>query len=563
MSAIPQLTEEECYLAAILDDPSGIELAEFTWVDDEQPDGCFRLWDFQWSWFRCEETHQIDWCGRSLGKSTGIIMRAFAFPFNFPGAEMLITAPELNHLRPVTDKIEHLLLSTRLGREMLPRRRGNGINHQPQFQAHFMNNCRIISRLPQTTGKGVKGMHPLVIESDEMQDFPPDGWIELIETMKTASKGAQWRAHGVSRGVRDKYYAYTMKLDPNMPFYVHRYMAMHRPSWSAKERISKIATYGGTDDNVDYRRNIYGDHGDSTNPVFVLARLMSCVRIAEDEWATVYNDDIYNLIKINDELVRRAGSIESFVQIPGSHLGEEYYSYWGGMDVGFTRDPSELLIYGELTPKRGAKPLLRLLTRLHMQRVSAADQATVVRAVFEAYGTRLRSVAFDRSGNGLPLWQEMDPVSAGTSRENWKTPAHIINRVKGYGFSQKIPVDFDDRPLADKEKPEDAVIMKNIVDYATDELRKLVDSRPPQIELPNDRELLTEFQGQEIQYVREEGSASIRRGNSASGITKRYGGGSFHTLDASKMMIAARNLHALEIALKKPTWQPIMDRFGY
>lgn len=157
MTAIPKLDEDECYLAAILDDPSGIELAEFLWIDEEQPDGIFRCWDFQWGLFRHEETFQIDYCGRSIGKSTGIIMRAFAFPFNFPGQEMLITAPELNHLRPVTDKVEHQIKSHRITREMLPKQRGDGINHQPQFQAQFSNNARIISRLPQKSGLGVKG----------------------------------------------------------------------------------------------------------------------------------------------------------------------------------------------------------------------------------------------------------------------------------------------------------------------------------------------------------------------------------------------------------------------
>jgi hypothetical protein len=157
VTAIALPDEEECYLIAILDDPSGIELAEFCWVDEEQDDGCFRCWDFQYALFRVEDIFQIDFCGRAIGKSTGIVMRAFAFPFNFPGQEMLITAPELNHLRPVTDKVENAIKSHRLTREMLPRQRGDGINHQPQFQAQFINNARIISRLPQRSGVGMKG----------------------------------------------------------------------------------------------------------------------------------------------------------------------------------------------------------------------------------------------------------------------------------------------------------------------------------------------------------------------------------------------------------------------
>lgn len=549
MSAIPVPTEDEAYLIAILDDPSGIELAEFLWVDEDpgNDDRCFRVRDYQWTWYRNESVYQIDQCGRSVGKSLGIQMRAFAFVFNFPGQEMLITAPELNHLRPVTDKVEHMLLGNRLSREMLPNTRGSGINHQPQFQVVFKNNSRIISRLPQRDGKGVKGMHPLVLEADEMQDFPDAGWIELIETMKSGTEGAQWRCHGVSRGVRDRYYKYTMGLDPDIPFYVHKYMAMHRPNWSEEERRSKIAVYGGTEDNVDYKRNIYGEHGDVTNPLFVLARLMACVRMQESPWATTYNEDIYARIKIEDETVRDVGSMRQLLQYPYSHLDKQYTSFWAGMDVGYTNDPSEILVFGELEQK-GGESLLRLLSRTHLMRVGAEDQAEVIRAIFDFYGDRLRCFAMDKTGNGLPLWQMLDPLTSRT------TPTHIANRIKGYNFSSRIPVEFDDRPLELRERPEDAVIIKNVVDFASDELRKLVDARPQRLELPADQEVLSEWQGQEVQYIRDEGSAA--------GLKRRYSAGSFHTLDAAKMMIAGRNLMAIEAILNAPRRSgPVLDRF--
>jgi hypothetical protein len=82
--------------------------------------------------------------------------------------------------------------------------------------------------------------------------------MELIETMKAGIPGAQWRCHGVSRGVWDMYYRMTMN-EADVPFYVHRYMAMHRPTWSSEERKQKIAIYGGSRDNPDYKRNIYGE----------------------------------------------------------------------------------------------------------------------------------------------------------------------------------------------------------------------------------------------------------------------------------------------------------------
>lgn len=552
MSALRELTEDECYLAALLDDPSGIELAEFTFIDEEKKTGCYRLWDFQWPLYRNESTFQIDHMGRSLGKSQGILMRACAFVFSYPGAEMLITAPELNHLKPITDKVEHQLRSVKLLREMLPRTQGRGINHQPQFQVQFINNARIFSRLPNRDGRGVKGSHPLVIEMDEGQDYPEPGWIELIETMKAGVEGAQWRVHGVSRGTRDRFYKYTMGEDPDLPFYVHRYMAMHRPFWSDEERRSKLAIYGGSSANVDYRRNIYGEHGDVSNPLFVLARLMQCVRIAETPWAEEYNRDIYTAIKINDEMFKSSGQpIEAFIDIPGTHLDEQYTSFYGGMDIGFTRDPTEILIFGEYAKDKNTFAL-RLLLRLQLMRISAADQAAAVRHIFDLYGKRLQTFTLDRTGVGLPVDQELNPERVGTFEGNRLTPKHISDRIVGYGFAEKIPVDFEDRDLTGKETPEDAVLKKNVIEYAADEMRKVVDQG--RVELPYDKELLSEWQGQAIEYVRDEGSAS--------GIKKNYKG-SLHTLDAAFMMIAGRNLRGIrETLAEKPVFKPVNYLFG-
>lgn len=547
MSAIPMLDEDECYLAAILDDPTGIELAEFCWIDETpgKSDPCYRAWDFQWSWYHNEHTYQIDQAGRSLGKSQGILMRAFAFPFNYPGQEMLITAPELNHLGPIVDKLEDKLLTIRLGREMLPKRKGGGIKHQPQFQASFQNGCVIMGRLPQKDGKGVKGQHPLVLESDEMQDYPEQGWKELIETMKASVPGAQWRAHGVSRGVRDVYYRMTENANPDLPWYVHRYMAMHRPGWSEQERRSKIAIYGGSRDNPDYKRNIYGEHGDITNPVFVLARLMACVRINESTWATEYNENVYALRKLEWERVDRSGMpIEAHLQLPGNHLLPGYKTFWGGLDVGFTNDPSELLVFGMIHSKDKDADVLRLLTRVHMMRIPAHEQARVIDAVFAFYGDRMKALSMDKTGNGLPIWQET--IRGGRLHQHEQ-------RLKGYGFSEKKAVEFDDRPLERQETMADAVIEKNVIEFATDELRKLVDGGL--VEFPFDQELLTEFQGQQVVYGgRDEGVAARR--------TTRYGGGSFHTLDAAKLMVLGKSLESIEAILgRKRRMGPVLDAF--
>lgn len=266
-------TEEECYLYAILTDRSGLDLAEFCVEEPENDDGCFRAWPMQWSWFRDQSPLSIDQCGRGVGKSLSIRLRAFAFPFNFPGQEMLITAPELNHLELVTEKVEAMFFATRLGYELMERRRG-GITHRP-FHLKLANGAAIIGRIPQRDGRGVKGSHPLVLDLDEAQDYPKQGWKELTHTLKRGVDGTQWKAHGVSRGVQDEFYTRTQDI-PNNPWKVHRISQVHRPNWSDEEREHQIAEAGGSREDPDYKRNVYGVHGGAVNMLFVLHRLMRC-----------------------------------------------------------------------------------------------------------------------------------------------------------------------------------------------------------------------------------------------------------------------------------------------
>jgi hypothetical protein len=482
-------------------------------------------------------------CSRDVGKSESIIARAAAFVFAFPGQEMLLTAPELNHLAPITGRVEAKFLSgPRLLRSMLPRQKGGGIKHQPQFEMLAINKARIVGRLPNRDGKGVKGIHAIRVELDEGQDYPVAGYTEITESFRASLPGAQFRVHGVTRGVRDTYFRYTQP-DSGLPFFVHRYQAMHRPTWNAEERKNKIAFYGGSRDNLDYRRNIHGDHGDASSRLFVLARLMGCVATpGQSTWADTYNDDVYNCIKVTGERIEAGEPVESFINLSRTHLLKEYTSYWAGADIGFTNDPTEILVFGMTSVTRGGLKvdLMRLLTRIHLMRVSAADQEKVFEKVFEFYGDRLKAMSLDKTGAGLPIYQHM------IGR------AGIASRVKGYGFSEKRPVMMDDRELLEGERPEDLVITKSVVEFASDKLREYVDSK--MIELPYDQELLTEWQGQTISYSSDGGSTP----------RARYSGGSLHTLDAAKVMILGKELEAMEeMARRRPVQAPILDVFGF
>jgi hypothetical protein len=537
VSALLDLDEEEAYLYAILMDPSGLDQAEFLWENPEADDNIYRAWDFQWAWYSCDDTHQVDQGARALGKTVGIKMRAFRFPFLFEGQDLLITAPELNHLRPLTSAIEEVLENCWLTRQMRPQGKSNGVTRQPHWECRFLNGAKIVSRLPNKDGKGVKGQHVIEIELDEAQDYPLAGWIEIVECLNRGLPGAGWRCHGVPRGVRDRFYEITMGED-DAQWTVHRPLAMNRPTWSPEERNEKIRTYGGSRQAPDYKRNIYGEHGDATNPLFVLARLMANV---DQDMGSEYNSDVYKNCSIAYEDLRDRPAV-MLLDLPGIHKSswalapKGYSAYYAGMDVGATNHPSEILLFGQRAGVQ--REQMDMLLRVHLRRIALMDQEAIVNSIFEFYGTKLQTFGIDRTGLGFDIWERLV--------KTWGD-----DRIKGYNFSGKYAVAMEDRELERGEKLEDLVIERDIVSFSSDALREVVDAKG--FLLPNDRELLLEWQGQNYTIVKSNASPYGKR---------EYSAGKFHTLDAAKMMIAGKRLALLEEMLNaKPKRRPVLDAF--
>lgn len=576
---LENLTEEEAYLFAILTDTSGLDQAEFLWYDPSSedhiieedgervkkhpgPSGCFRAWAYQWSWWREAAPLQIDQCARSVGKSLSIKVRACAFPFIKPGQEMVITAPELVHLEPIVSLIESQVYATRVLREMIPRGK-SAVTHRP-FQMNFLNNARIIGRIPQRDGKGVKGIHPIWLELDEAQDYPHAGWVELRETLKRGFIGAAWRAHGVTRGVRDDFYESTQDT-PNNPWRVHRFAAMWRPNWTDEEREEALEKYGSRED-PDYRRNILGLHGDKTNPIFVLTQLMKNVDsdpmseynaseyfrvVAKVEQLELFDQTIAEMLDFPPGHLRYAGNT------PQERLNKPQAIYWAGMDIGFTIDPSEILIFVEYRDKpRDQHTRLKLLTRISMARMPHREQLWAMLHTIDFY--RPKAFAMDKTGLGLPLFQELQEHMDAFRAHRWdEIPPWMrqydldmaINTVKGYNFSEKLIVDFDQSiTVTQFEDPvQKAGMKRNAKEYATDVLREMVDRT--QLWLPWDDELLKQFQG---------GTWTSARSMDAYG-RRIFSKGNDHCLDASRMMALGWAQHSIEELLRTHVAEPVYD----
>lgn len=524
-------SEKEAYLAAILLDESGLDQAEFLWKSSEDDGPCWRAWPFQYMWWRDKSRYQIEQGARSIGKSMGVKARATAFPFVHRGKQMVITAPEGNHLDVLTNQIELAYQDSRVLKSMLSKGR-SGVTHRP-FTANFKNSSTILGRIPGPTGKGVKGIHPAVLEQDEASDYPHNGWTELIETLQEGYEKGSWRAHGVTRGVRDKFWEFTQ---PNSGWKIHHLTALHRPTWSDEERERKIRQYGGSSSDPEYLRNVMGRHGNSVNPIFILARLTECFDFEKE---STYNSDVFQHVKISHENIQQYEGVEHFLDLPYSH--KKMKNIWIGMDVGFTEDPSEILCYEETISKTGVSSF-RLVSRFSLERLTIEDQASCILYLMDFYDTK--GFGIDKTGNGIGLFQRVQAI-IGDSAEYKR--AGFAEKFKGYGFSEKILSGYEETDLEmmmgdpnDGKFMEgidfDNPVLRNVLEYSTDVLRFLVDTKA--IMMPADNEIFNHFQAQ---------TYMVRKSKvDEYGRSRKFSSGSFHTLDAARMAALAWHQEKVE-----------------
>jgi hypothetical protein len=577
MAALAELSEEECYLWAIIQDESGIDLGEFTWTDPENDDNIWRAWPFQWSWYRCDDPKQIDQCARAVGKTGGIELRMFSHVLRNPGQEAAILAPELIHLEQVTQKIEMRIDAVRLTREM----KRKDPTHRP-FSALFLNSARLVGRIPGPRAAGCKGLHPLILELDEGQDFIEAGWKELVETVKRGSEGAVWRAHGVTKGMgRDSFYrnSHHGEDDPPLRYIshkdenkwtVHRIPAMAKPNWSDAERQEKIHEYGSKDD-PDYRRNVLGSHGDAQSPIFNLIRLMRCV---DDDPGSEFNVDDYWHREIKDtELERLGGEIITLVDPPSTHFKYKSRPLWVGMDVGLVIDPSEILIFAEVpitaadraeakarskkVPENGNR--LKLIGRVTLKRIANPDQVELILHLIDFY--KPKAFAMDATGIGLPMFQDIQKIASkelAASEVSVEAAQRFLRVLKPYGFSQKIVVEFDEsielpENITMEERIKESGIRQNVLEVSTDILRTYVDEG--RLWLPMDIELVDEMRGQTY--------SNNKIGMDQYGRRRVFSNGHFHALDAMRMAALGHRQFAIEELMRtKPAETgPVLDSF--
>jgi hypothetical protein len=551
------LTEDDLLLIGMLADP--VYCPELLFSDPANHDyaGCYRVRDHQYDLNRIEkeegtpENNAVAACARSVGKTEAIKNKACSHPFRRHSENLLVTAPELIHLLPLTDAIEDRINTSSLLRTLLDKRnQKTGFTHRP-FGVDFWDGTKIVGRIPRLTGTGVKGQHQPDLIIDEGQDYPERGWTEINETVmrehtdKEGNRDYTYHVYGVHSGARDTGF---YRLVSRGYFLLVQVTKMMTPGWSQHEKELAKGQYGGSQ-SPDYRRNILGEPGAPATAFFVISRLMACVD--QDR------ESDYNIQGYREQELRVEDVDEMTVPIPELlDLPSNIQAVTGGMDVGLTNSPTVISVFDHRKIKGEMRGVY--IRRFTLHRFRTKQIRHTLYAIAAHCGSKLQTFGMDVTGLGFPIFQEME--------DDEHAPAHLLEVARGYFFNSKVPVAVaDDNVTEDhggrlKDQYGAAVQIEEdpltgvkryvtymaMIEASTRYMREDVDSGYYQF--PFDPYVISDMQGETQQRVQTVAKLSGRSKPNA-----------LHILDSMRAEAMARRHGAVEEMLAEATLEPVLD----
>lgn len=542
--------DDDWALIAMLQDP--VYMSELLFEDKKNKEygGCYHVIDYQYPLFRNYSNYEGKPCARSVGKTESMKADGVCHAFRRQGEDMLITAPQLIHLDPLTSAIESRIRDTRLTAEFLDLRLGKtGFTHNP-FLCNFIDGTKIHGRIPHLSGTGVKGMHEPDLRIEEAQDYPEKGWIEVTPTVMqdhTGNEGTpdfSFIFYGVHSGARDTTFA---RLSSSGEFIITQITALMRPGWGPAEKAKFAAIYGGTQ-SPDYKRNVLGEAGGSSSAFFVTSRLMACMdQDKESDYNTIH---FKRQELMAEEVDRELGNMDN---VPPEERTQRMMDYLRaridlpelkaqqihmGIDIGLVNDPTVITIWS-VEPDTKRKTRLKLVRMIHLWRFREKQIRLVQFIIGFKYGGRLRSNGIDVTGMGLPMFQSME--------DDENAPQTLLENSHGYVFNAKLPIGVDESmtSLDSAGKRWDAfgnmvevridpftrqetfIVKMTMIEASTRYLARWVDDTF--LMLPFDPEIIADMQGETEQRVKAMANTQTK---------KKYN--AFHILDSMRAFAMAR-----------------------
>ena len=386
-------------------------------------------WPHQAEDLRCPEPNIIHLDGRDTGKTVVLSTDALHFAFTTIGGQGLIAAPHQGHLDTIIEEIEYQIetceaLSTSIAVNSQGRPK---IIRKPYFRVEFTNRSVLYFRPAGAYGDSFRSLHVERIWVDEGAWLSEKAWRALRQCLKA---GGILRIYSTPNGLRNTTYH---RLTQSQNWRVFRWPSWLNPSWSAEREAELVEFYGGKD-TAGWQHEVAGEHGKPSYGAFNVEYLNRC-RVDIDEYQKIVitgeslagcetEDEVFNRLEMLLNLAPRDGT------------------FWIGGDLGYTNDPTEIVVLREI--REDERHRVKLVLRVHMEHVAYPHIAEVI-AMLDGYYAPM-GIGVDQGGNGLAVVQELTTLDKYRELE-------LDAKLHGYDFGGMVTIGLKDGlPLKKRTK---------------------------------------------------------------------------------------------------------------
>ncbi|HOF87395.1 MAG TPA: hypothetical protein PLZ36_04710 [Armatimonadota bacterium] len=384
------LTPEDLELAATLADP-------VCWGEHHllNRDGSPRqYWAHQLTDLRHPSRNIIHLDGRDSGKSVSLTTDALHYGYTTRGGQGLIAAPHQGHLDTLIEEIEFQIDASAVLRSSIAVNQFGKlkIQRKPYFRIEFRNGTVLYFRPAGVYGDAFRSLHVARVWVDEGAWLTEAAWKALRQCLKA---GGRLRIYSTPNGIRTSTY---YRLTFSKQFEVFRWPSWLNPHWTPAREQELVEFYGGKD-TAGWQHEVAGEHGKPSYGAFIQEHLdAACqeileyrtVRITGGELEGCRNEaELFDLLESLLDLTPQAGN------------------FWVGADLGYTNDPTEVVV---LQDRSGERAVASLVLRIHCERVAYPILSMLI-ALLERYYTPL-GIGIDNGGNGGAVVQELLTLDA-------------------------------------------------------------------------------------------------------------------------------------------------------
>jgi hypothetical protein len=378
----------------------------------------------------CTATKVVHMDGRAVGKTIDLSTLLLWFVFTHPGKSVLVAAPYQGHLDTIIEEIEFQLGASDLLGACVARSATGApkIKRKPYFEVTFTNDAKVYFRPGGTIGASFRSLHVDLLLVDEAAWLPEEAWKAVRQCLNA---GGTMRIYSTPNGLRDTtYYRITGESD----YHHFKWPSWVAPDWSPTREKELLDFYGGRD-TPGWQHEVAGEHGQPTWAAFDTALVLAAL----DE------NPRYRKVTIQGEHFRDCRDEASVRNRLRDALGQANHrpgaTYWVGGDLGYTSDPTELVVFEE----DPATQRLTLQLRVHAEHVAYPVISELLALLDNLYSPR--GLGVDRGGNGLSVVQELTTLDKYRER-------YLLGRLVGYDFGASITVGADEhhRPVRKRVK---------------------------------------------------------------------------------------------------------------